>query len=63
MPKMAAMLRLLTPLLLAGLLAPAHALDQPEAATTRTAKQGSLTAPAKRFAVTAASRASLPSRE
>ncbi len=54
MPKMAAMLRLLTPLLLAGLLAPAHALDQPEAATTRTAKQGSLTAPAKRFAVTAA---------
>jgi len=54
MPKMAAMLRLLTPLLLAGLLAPAHALDQPEAATTRTAKQGSLTTPAKRFAVTAA---------
>ncbi|MGM9480771.1 gamma-glutamyltransferase family protein [Roseateles sp. NT4] len=48
------MLRLLTPLLLVGLLAPAHALDQPEAATTRTAKQGSLTAPAKRFAVTAA---------
>jgi len=48
------MLRLLTPLLLAGLLAPAHALDQPEAATTRTAKQGSLTTPAKRFAVTAA---------
>jgi gamma-glutamyltranspeptidase / glutathione hydrolase len=54
MPKMAPMLRLLTPLLLAGLLAPAHALDQPEAATTRTAKQGSLTTPAKRFAVTAA---------
>lgn len=51
---MAAMLRLLTPLLLASLLAPAHALDQPEAATTRTAKQGSLTVPAKRFAVTAA---------
>ncbi|MDR7267896.1 gamma-glutamyltranspeptidase/glutathione hydrolase [Pelomonas saccharophila] len=48
------MLRLLTPFLLAGLLAPAHALDQPEAATTRTAKQGSLTTPAKRFAVTAA---------
>ncbi|KQV49542.1 gamma-glutamyltransferase [Pelomonas sp. Root1217] len=48
------MLRLLTPLLLASLLAPAHALDQPEAATTRTAKQGSLTVPAKRFAVTAA---------
>lgn len=48
------MLRLLTPLLLASLLAPAHALDQPEAATSRTAKQGSLTAPAKRFAVTAA---------
>lgn len=54
LPKMAAMLRLLTPLLLAGLLAPAHALDQPEAATTRTAKQGSLTKPAQRFAVTAA---------
>jgi gamma-glutamyltranspeptidase / glutathione hydrolase len=51
---MAAMLRLLTPLLLAGLLAPAHALDQPEAATTRTANQGGLTTPAKRFAVTAA---------
>lgn len=48
------MLRLLTPLLLASLLAPAHALDQPEAATTRSAKQGSLTAPAQRFAVTAA---------
>ncbi|WP_457446029.1 gamma-glutamyltransferase family protein [Roseateles sp. P5_E4] len=48
------MLRLLTPLLLASLLAPAHALDQPEAATSRTAKQGGLTAPAKRFAVTAA---------
>lgn len=51
---MPAMLRLLTPLLLAAWLAPAHALDQPEAATTRTAKQGSLTTPAKRFAVTAA---------
>lgn len=48
------MLRLLTPLLLATLLAPAHALDQPEAATSRTARQGGLTAPAKRFAVTAA---------
>lgn len=46
--------RLLTSLALAGLLAPAFALDQPEAATTRTAKAGSLTAPAKRFAVTAA---------
>lgn len=44
----------LAPLLWAGLLAPAHALDQPEAATTRTAKQGGLTAPAQRFAVTAA---------
>lgn len=44
----------LAPLLLAGLLAPAHALDQPEAATTRTAKPASLTAPARRFAVTAA---------
>lgn len=42
------------PLLLAALLAPAHAIDQPEAATARTAKQGGLTAPAKRFAVTAA---------
>lgn len=51
---MTAMLRLLTSLLLAGLLAPAHALDQPEAATTRTAKPGSLTTPAQRFAVTAA---------
>ncbi|WP_204315662.1 gamma-glutamyltransferase, partial [Stenotrophomonas maltophilia] len=30
------------------------ALDQPEAATTRTARQASLTAPAKRFAATAA---------
>ncbi|MBW8844725.1 MAG: gamma-glutamyltransferase family protein [Burkholderiales bacterium] len=48
------MLRLLTPLLLAALLAPAHALDQPEAATTRTAKQGNLTTPVKRFIVTAA---------
>lgn len=46
--------RLLTSLALAGLLAPAFALDQPEAATTRTAKAGSLTTPAKRFAVTAA---------
>jgi gamma-glutamyltranspeptidase/glutathione hydrolase len=52
--KIAAMLRLLTPLLLAALLAPAHALDQPEAATTRTAKQGNLTTPVKRFIVTAA---------
>ena len=48
------MLRLLTPFLLASLLAPAHALDQPEAATSRSAKQGSLATPAKRFAVTAA---------
>ena len=48
--------RLLTTLALAGLLAPAHAhaLDQPEAATARTAKPHSLTTPAKRFAVTAA---------
>lgn len=44
----------LLPLLLASLLAPAWALDQPEAATTRTAKPGSLTAPARHFAVTAA---------
>ncbi len=48
------LLRSLLPLLLAAALAPAHALDQPEAATTRTAKLGSLTAPAQRFAVTAA---------
>ncbi|MFT7773838.1 gamma-glutamyltransferase family protein [Roseateles sp.] len=48
------MRRLLLPLLFASLLAPAQALDQPEAATTRTAKQASLTTPAKRFAVTAA---------
>lgn len=48
------MLRTLTLALLVGLLPPAHALDQPEAATTRTAKPGSLTSPAKRFAVTAA---------
>lgn len=41
-------------LLLASLLAPARALDQPEAATRRTAKPASLTTPAKRFAVTAA---------
>lgn len=46
--------RLLLPLALAGLLAPAHALDQPEAATARTAKAHSLTVPAQRFAVTAA---------
>ncbi|MBL8279070.1 MAG: gamma-glutamyltransferase family protein [Pelomonas sp.] len=39
---------------LAVFLAPVHALDQPEAATTRTAKEGSLQAPARRFAVTAA---------
>lgn len=44
----------LLPFLLASLLAPAWALDQPEAATTRTAKPGSLTAPARHFAVTAA---------
>lgn len=44
----------LAPLLGAVWLAPALALDQPEAATTRTAKEGGLTAPAKRFAVTAA---------
>lgn len=48
------MRRLLLPLLFVGLLAPALALDQPEAATTRTAKLASLTTPAKRFAVTAA---------
>lgn len=49
--------RTLTLPLLATLLAAAatvHALDQPEAATTRTAKPGSLTAPARHFAVTAA---------
>ncbi|HEY0956745.1 MAG TPA: gamma-glutamyltransferase family protein [Roseateles sp.] len=46
--------RRLIPLLLASLLAPAQALDQPEAATTRTAKAAGLTAPAQRFAVTAA---------
>ncbi|RTL47010.1 MAG: gamma-glutamyltransferase family protein [Burkholderiales bacterium] len=46
--------RSLTALALAGLLAPVHALDQPEAATTRTEKQGQLAAPVKRFAVTAA---------
>ena len=46
--------RLLALPLLATLLAPAHALDQPEAATARTAKQGSLTTPVKRFIVTAA---------
>jgi gamma-glutamyltranspeptidase / glutathione hydrolase len=51
---MAAMRRLLTALVFVGPLATAHALDQPEAATTRTARQGSLTAPAQRFAVTAA---------
>jgi gamma-glutamyltranspeptidase/glutathione hydrolase len=44
----------LAPLLLAALAAPAHALDQPEAATRRTAKEGSLSTPAQRFAVTAA---------
>lgn len=49
--------RTLTLPLLATLLAAAatvHALDQPEAATTRTAKPGSLAAPARHFAVTAA---------
>jgi len=46
--------RLLTPFLLAIALAPAHALDQPEAATTRTAKPAGLTRPAQRFAVSAA---------
>lgn len=55
LPKMPAMHRAcLLPFLLASLLAPAWALDQPEAATTRTAKPGSLTAPARHFAVTAA---------
>jgi gamma-glutamyltranspeptidase/glutathione hydrolase len=46
----------LIPCLLTALLAPAAAqtLDQPEAATTRTTRQASLTAPAKRFAATAA---------
>lgn len=44
----------LLPLLWAAFPTPGYALDQPEAATTRTAKQGSLTAPAQRFAVTAA---------
>ncbi|NCT84752.1 MAG: gamma-glutamyltransferase family protein [Comamonadaceae bacterium] len=48
------MRRLFCSLLLAGLLAPAQALDQPEAATTRTAKQGGLTTPARHFAVSAA---------
>lgn len=46
--------RLLALPLLATLLAPAHAIDQPEAATARTAKQGSLTTAVKRFIVTAA---------
>ncbi|MDG0834794.1 gamma-glutamyltransferase family protein [Roseateles saccharophilus] len=50
------MLRTLTPLLLAAWLAPAAAqtLDQPEAATTRSARQAGLAAPARRFAATAA---------
>jgi len=48
-------LRLLPVALLFALQVPsAGAVEQPEAATTRTAKQGSLTAPARRFAVTAA---------
>lgn len=55
---MAAMTRLLAPLLLAALLAPVHAqppaVDQPEAATARTSKAPGLTTPARRFAVTAA---------
>ena len=42
------------PLALAGLLPAAHALDQPEAATTRSAKAPGLARPAERFAVTAA---------
>ena len=46
-------LRLL-PLALALTFSSAWALEQPEAATTRTAKPGSLTTPARRFAVTAA---------
>ena len=45
---------LLTALLLAAHAEPLRALDQPEAATRRTDKQGSLAAPARRFAVTAA---------
>lgn len=49
------MRRLLISLLLAVPLLPlAQAVEQPEAATTRTAKQGSLTTAAQRFAVTAA---------
>lgn len=36
------------------MVASAHALDQPEAATTRTVKHGGLTSAAQRFAVTAA---------
>lgn len=51
---MPAMYRPVIAALLAATLAPAHALDQPEAATTRTAKQHTLAAPAQRFAVTAA---------
>ena len=46
-------LRLL-PVALAFLLSQAGAVEQPEAATTRTAKEASLKAPARRFAVTAA---------
>lgn len=42
------------PLALAGPLPAAHALDQPEAATTRTARAAGLARPAERFAVTAA---------
>ncbi|MGQ3051598.1 MAG: gamma-glutamyltransferase family protein [Roseateles sp.] len=48
------MRRILTSCLLASLLAPVLALEQPEAATTRTAKVVGLAAPAQRFAVTAA---------
>lgn len=48
------MRRPLTLLFLATLLASAQALDQPEAATTRSAKPPGLVAPAQRFAVTAA---------
>lgn len=48
------MRRPLTLLFLSTLLASAQALDQPEAATTRSAKPPGLVAPAQRFAVTAA---------
>lgn len=55
MPGMRALLTSLsTTLALAGLPSFAQALEQPESATTRAARTGSLTTPAQRFAVTAA---------